>query len=121
MTSVPIGLIAGLILAPMILTCFVVAFIAHKYVEPIEERLPNCAFVKTTRDAFSAGGLLGKIMRGGVIAMVLMMPTLSARRGVIDAKEVQNLPSHYKKLLIVPVVILFVLFSSLIALRLFSV
>ncbi|MCP1418606.1 hypothetical protein J3D47_002849 [Pseudomonas laurylsulfativorans] len=117
MTSIPIGLIAGLILAPMILTCFAVAFIAHKYVDSIEERLPNCSFIKTTRDAFSAGGLVGKVMRGGVIAMVLMMPELSARRGVIDAKEVKNLPRHYKYLLITPAIILFVLFFSLIALR----
>ena len=117
MTSIPIGLIAGLILAPMILTCFAVAFIAHKYVDSIEERLPNCSFIKTTRDAFSAGGLVGKVMRGGVIAMVLMMPALSARRGVIDAKEVKNLPRHYKYLLITPAIILFVLFFSLIALR----
>ena len=117
MTSIPIGLIAGLILAPMILTCFAVAFIAHKYVDSIEARLPNCSFIKTTRDAFSAGGLIGKVMRGGVIALVLMMPGLSARRGVVDAKEVENLPRHYKNLLIIPVIILFVLFFSLIALR----
>ena len=121
MTSIPIGLIAGLILAPMILTCFAVAFIAHKYVDSIEERLPNCSFIKTTRDAFSAGGLVGKVMRGGVIAMVLMMPELSARRGVIDAKEVKNLPRHYKYLLITPAIILFVLFFSLIALRVSTV
>jgi hypothetical protein len=117
MTSIPIGLIAGLILVPMILTCFAVAFIAHKYVDAIEERLPNCSFVKITKDAFSAGGLVGKVMRGGAIAMVLMMPALSARRGVIDVKEVKNLPRHYKNLLIIPVIILFVLFFSLIALR----
>jgi hypothetical protein len=117
MTSIPIGLIAGLILVPMILTCFAVAFIAHKYVDAIEERLPNCSFVKTTKDAFSAGGLVGKVMRGGAIAMVLMMPALSARRGVIDASEVKGLPRHYKNLLIIPVIILFVLFLSLIALR----
>ncbi|CAI8826694.1 H(+)-exporting diphosphatase [Pseudomonas sp. IT-P258] len=117
MTSIPIGLIAGLILAPMILTCFAVAFIAHKYVDAIEELLPNCSFIKTTRNAFSAGGLVGKVMRGGAIAMVLMMPALSARRGVIDASEVKDLPRHYKNLLIIPVIILFVLFFSLIALR----
>jgi hypothetical protein len=46
-----------------------------------------------------------------------MMPGLSARRGVVDAKEVDNLPRHYKNLLIIPVIILFVLFFSLIALR----
>jgi hypothetical protein len=117
MTSIPMGLIAGMILAPMILTCFAIAFIAHKYVDTIEERLPNCSFIKTTRDTFSAGGLVGKVMRGGAIAMVLMMPALSARRGVIDAKEVENLPRHYKNLLLIPVIILFVLFFSLIALR----
>jgi hypothetical protein len=118
MTAVPIGLIAGLILAPMILTCIAIAFIAHKYVETVEECLPNCSYVITIKEVYSRAGLLGKIMRGGIIGALLLMPTLSARRGLVDAQEVKSLPKRYKKLFTVPLSIIGALFVLLVALRL---
>jgi hypothetical protein len=116
MTSIPIGLIGLFIMVPMILNLIATAIIAHKYVETIEEQLPNCSSVQTIREAWSGGGLLGKIMRGGVISIVLMVPKLSARRGVIDAKEVEKLPAFYKKILIIPTVVNFCLFTAMMAL-----
>ncbi|GFZ67342.1 hypothetical protein PSE10B_38640 [Pseudomonas amygdali pv. eriobotryae] len=117
MTNIPVGLIGILIMVPMILNLFATAIIAHKYVEIIEEQLPNCSSVQTIREAWSSGGLLGKVMRGGVISVVLMLPKLSARRGVIDASEVERLPARYKNLLIIPTTITFILFTAMMALR----
>ncbi|KPX04650.1 hypothetical protein [Pseudomonas savastanoi] len=117
MTNIPVGLIGILIMVPMILNLFATAIIAHKYVEIIEEQLPNCSSVQTIREAWSGGGLLGKVMRGGVISVVLMLPKLSARRGVIDASEVERLPARYKNLLIIPTTITFILFTAMMALR----
>ncbi|KEZ25156.1 MULTISPECIES: hypothetical protein [Pseudomonas] len=119
MTNIPIGLIGLFIMVPMILNLIATAVIAHKYVEIIEEQLPNCSSVQTIREAWSGGGLLGKVMRGGVISIVLMVPKLSAKRGVIDAKEVEKLPAFYKKLLIIPTVVNFSLFIAMMALRIF--
>ncbi|RMV86755.1 hypothetical protein [Pseudomonas amygdali] len=119
MTSIPIGLIGLFIMVPMILNVFASAIIAHNYVEIIEEQLPNCSSVQIIKEAWSSGGLLGKVMRGGVISVVLMVPKLSARRGVIDAKEVEKLPAFYKKLLIIPTVVNFSLFIAMMALRIF--
>lgn len=116
MTNIPIGLIGLFIMVPMILNLIVTAVIAHKYVEIIEEQLPNCSSVQTIREAWSGGGLLGKVMRGGVISIVLMVPKLSARRGVIDAKEVEKLPAFYKKILTIPTVVNFCLFTAMMAL-----
>ncbi|PIH92157.1 hypothetical protein CTI37_18895 [Pseudomonas syringae pv. actinidiae] len=116
MTNIPIGLIGLFIMVPMILNLIVTAVIANKYVEIIEEQLPNCSSVQTIREAWSGGGLLGKVMRGGVISIVLMVPKLSARRGVIDAKEVEKLPAFYKKILIIPTVVNFCLFTAMMAL-----
>ncbi|WP_024657052.1 hypothetical protein N027_22890 [Pseudomonas syringae USA007] len=116
MTNIPIGLIGLFIMVPMILNLIATAVIAHKYVEIIEEQLPNCSSVQTIREAWSGGGLLGKVMRGGVISIVLMVPKLSARRGVIDAKEVKKLPAFYKKILIIPTVVNFCLFTAMMAL-----
>ncbi|ARD13896.1 MULTISPECIES: hypothetical protein [Pseudomonas] len=117
MTNIPVGLIGILIMVPMILNLFATAIIAHKYVEIIEEQLPNCSSVQTIREAWSGGGLLGKVMRGGVISVVLMLPKLSARRGIIDASEVERLPARYKNLLIIPTTITFILFTAMMALR----
>lgn len=119
MTSIPIGLIGLFIMVPMILNLIATAAIAHKYVEIIEEQLPNCSSVQTIREAWSGGGLLGKVMRGGVISIVLMVPKLSAKRGVIDAKEVEKLPALYKKILIIPTVVNFFLFTAMMVLSIF--
>ncbi|RMS34633.1 hypothetical protein ALP68_200273 [Pseudomonas ficuserectae] len=73
MTSTMIGLLGGAILIPLFLTSIVIAVIAHKYVETIEAHLPNCSYIRTVREVYSGGGLLGKVMRGGVIALILMM------------------------------------------------
>ncbi len=116
MTNIPIGLIGLFIMVPMILNLIATDVIAHKYVEIIEEQLPNCSSVQTIREAWSGGGLLGKVMRGGVISIVLMVPKLSAKRGVIDAKEVEKLPAFYKKILIIPTVVNFCLFTTMMAL-----
>ncbi|AHG43161.1 hypothetical protein N018_24170 [Pseudomonas syringae CC1557] len=117
MTDTMIGLIGGAILIPLLLTSIVIAVIAHKHVETIEAYLPNCSYITTVKEAYSGGGLLGKIMRGGVIAMILMMPQLSARRGFVDAREIKNLPNHYKKLLVIPAITSAALFIALILLQ----
>ncbi|RMV69114.1 hypothetical protein ALP05_100478 [Pseudomonas caricapapayae] len=119
MINIPIDLVGLLIMVPMILNLFVNAFIAHKYVETIEQQLPNCSSVQTIREAWSGGGLLGKVIRGGVISVVLMVPKLSARRGVIDDKEVEKLPAFYKKSLIIPTVVNFCLLTAMMALSIF--
>ncbi|WP_122321152.1 hypothetical protein [Pseudomonas amygdali] len=120
MTSTMIGLLGGAILIPLFLTSIVIAVIAHKYVETIEAYLPNCSYIRTVREAYSGGGLLGKVMRGGVIALILMMPKLSARRGFVDEREIKNLPSHYKKLLVIPTVTSATLFIALALLKISS-
>ncbi|MFH7422860.1 hypothetical protein RA276_30320 [Pseudomonas syringae pv. tagetis] len=57
----------------------------------------NSSSVHTIRDAWSGGGLLGKLIRGGEISEVFMVPKQSARTGVIDDKEDEKLPAVYKK------------------------
>ncbi|KPW49995.1 hypothetical protein ALO82_200006 [Pseudomonas syringae pv. broussonetiae] len=99
MTSTMIGLLGGAILIPLFLTSIVIAVIAHKYVETIEAHLPNCSYIRTVREAYSGGGLLGKVMRGGVIALILMMPKLSARRGFVDEREIKTFQAITKNCL----------------------
>ncbi|MEE4745388.1 hypothetical protein V2K65_00440 [Pseudomonas alliivorans] len=117
MTDVPIGLVGIFIILPLIVNLIAIAVIAHKYVGAIEGYLPNCSAVSTIKEAWSGGGLLGKVIRGGMIAIVIMMPNISARRGVIDKDEVSRLPAFYKRVLVIPMVINFFLFAALMGLR----
>ncbi|WP_449106152.1 hypothetical protein [Pseudomonas mohnii] len=117
MTSIPIGLLGIFIMVPMIVNLIAIAIIAHNYVEIIEDRLPNCSSVVTIREAWSGGGLLGKVIRGGVIAIVMMMPTLCAKKGIVDIDEMRRLPARYKRLLIIPMLIGIFLFVAMMGLR----
>ncbi|NWC10603.1 hypothetical protein HX776_17515 [Pseudomonas agarici] len=117
MTSAQIGLSAGFVLVSIGVVLLAVILIAHKYVENIEDRLPNCSYIKDNKRVWSSAGLLGKVMRGGIIAMALIMPKMHVERGLVDAQELNNLPKRYKYLLIVPLVTCCVLLVFLIVLR----
>lgn len=117
MTSIETGLFAGLVLASMGLVLLAIILIAHKYVEAIEDCLPNCSYIKDNKRVWSNAGLLGKVMRGGIIAMVLFMPGMHARKGLIDVQEVNSLPKHYKYLLTVPFLTACILIILLLGLR----
>lgn len=60
MNEVEPGLIAILILAPMMLAMVVQCFIAHKYTEYYESLLTRCSFVTGNKITFQRAGLLGK-------------------------------------------------------------
>jgi hypothetical protein len=94
-----------------------VVVIAHKYVEAIENRLPHSPYISDIRRTWSNAGLLGKVMRSGIIAMIFLMPKMHAKRGLIDAQEVSALPQRYKYLLTVPLIACCVLFIALLTLR----
>lgn len=117
MTSDQIVLSGGFVLILMGVVMLFVIVIAHKYVEAIENRLPQSPYISDIRRTWSNAGLLGKVMRGGIIAMIFLMPRMHAKRGLIDAQEVSELPQRYKYLLTVPLVIGCVLFVVLLALR----
>ncbi|AHG38866.1 hypothetical protein N018_00835 [Pseudomonas syringae CC1557] len=118
MTSEQIGLSAGFVLALMGMVLFAVMLIAHKYIETIESNLPNCSYIKDNKRTWGNAGLLGKVMRGSIIAMILIMPSMHAKRGLIDAQEVSNLPKRYRYILTIPMITCCVLFVFLIALSL---
>lgn len=120
MNSFQIGLANGVVLLLLLLVCFSIAFIAHKYIDAIESRLTNCSYVSDTREVWGNAGLIGKVMRGGIIATVVMMPKIHAKRGLVDAGEVERLPGAYKKLLVMPIALGSLLILCLIALRIAS-
>ncbi|GFZ69533.1 MULTISPECIES: hypothetical protein [Pseudomonas syringae group] len=116
MTSAQIDLFSGFILMAIGLVLVVIMLIAHIYVEAIESRLSNCSYVEDNKRVWSNAGLLGKVMRGGIISMVLIMPKMHAKRGLIDVQELSRLPKRYRYLLMIPFIACCVLLVFLIAL-----
>lgn len=74
MTEVDPGLVALLIVVPMVLPIVVQCYVAHKYTERFESLLTNCSFVTGNKNVYQHAGLLGKVMRTGLISMVLAIP-----------------------------------------------
>ncbi|RMS75836.1 hypothetical protein ALP59_103110 [Pseudomonas savastanoi] len=116
MTSAQIDLFSGFILIAIGLVLVVIMLIAHMYVEAIESRLSNCSYIEDNRRVWSNAGLLGKVMRGGIISMVLIMPKMHAKRGLIDVQELSRLPQRYRYLLMIPFIACCVLLVFLIVL-----
>ncbi|WP_122341208.1 hypothetical protein [Pseudomonas caricapapayae] len=118
MTSAQIDLFSGFILIAIGLVLVAMMLIAHIYIETIESRLSNCSYIEDNKRVWSNAGLLGKVMRGGIISMVLIMPNMHAKRGLVDAQELSRLPKRYRYLLMMPFIVCCFLLVFLIALSL---
>lgn len=117
MTSIHPGLIGLLIMGPMIFSMLAIVYVAHYYVESFEAMMPNSRIVRDYRRVFSSPGLVGKLMRTGSISMILMMPKMYARRGLVDLDEVRGFPRRLKRVLVGLHLLLFVLLSALVGFR----
>lgn len=90
------------------------AYIAHRHTEHFESLLPNCMFVTDNKRTFRHWGLAGKVLRTGMISIVLAVPHIFMRRGGIDLGEVKRFPPREKRLLVSILTIHFILVLALI-------
>ncbi|WP_043302509.1 hypothetical protein [Pseudomonas sp. GM55] len=101
MSNIPLGLIALFILGPLTLVAIWLVYIVQAYTEKAEALLPNSHFVKVNKSAFFHMGIIGKVLRSGVLTMVLIMPALSVKRGIVDATDVEKFPNDLKRMLVI--------------------
>ncbi|MNJ43724.1 hypothetical protein D3C77_387450 [compost metagenome] len=101
MTQVPEGLIAGFILVPSFFICIWVGYVAHAYTEKAEAFLSNSSIVVGTRSIYSQAGLLGKVMRIGILTTALIFKKPSLKKGLLDLDEVKRFPKDLKRLLFI--------------------
>ncbi|WP_339502852.1 hypothetical protein [Pseudomonas silesiensis] len=76
-------------------------YMTHRFTEEAESFLPKSTFVEANRAAYSQAGFIGKGMRNGFLTLVLMIPGLCAKRGVVDIAEAKNFPKDLKRILFV--------------------
>lgn len=75
-------------------------YIAHRKIDYIEGFLLNCNAITGEKKLWLHAGLMGKFFRLTNISFILLTPKIYARKNLIDIKEINNLPSKIKTLLI---------------------
>lgn len=120
MIKIPLGLLAGVIGIPMILTVLWLMYVVFRYTEKAESLMPTSSFVEAHKNAYPQAGLAGKIFRNGFLTLVLLTPELCAKRGFANLEEVRRFPSSLKRRLIVSWGLCASFFIALIALWLYS-
>jgi len=109
--------ILGLVFAVLITATFVCMsitfYLSHRLTEKIESQLANCRLISDNKRIYAQFGFMGKVFRFGTISLVLVFPKAYARKGLVDTREIDQLPSHTKKPLGRLVILCLALFFSL--------
>jgi hypothetical protein len=87
-----LGIISGVIGIPMILIAICLIYVVNVYTEKSERMMPKSSFVKANIDNYSQAGIVGKVIRNGFLTMVLMMPDICHKRGIVNLAEVRDFP-----------------------------
>ncbi|MHC8315644.1 hypothetical protein [Pseudomonas sp. LB3P31] len=96
-------IIAGtFIISGQLLTVIWIFMSAHRLTDLAESYLNKSKFVSSNRIVFESLGLMGKVVRSGSIAMMFLAPKLFEKRGMIDARELSNMPTSLRNKLIMP-------------------
>ena len=92
-------------------------YLAHRLTEKLESQLTNCKLISDNEKTYAGLGLIGKVFRFGTISLMLAFPKAYARKGLVDIREVNQVPSHTKKSLSRLVIICLALFFALLLFR----
>lgn len=115
MSELPLGLVAGVIGIAMIIIDIWLMYVISVYTDKAEALLPNSTFVEANRSAYSQAGLMGKVMRNGLLTAVLMMPVLCSKRGLCDISDARTFPKKLKWLLFYSWGAGFLIFTALVS------
>ncbi|MNG17780.1 hypothetical protein [Pseudomonas silesiensis] len=99
LTLAVVGLVVMVCLFFAICWIFISAYL---FTELIESHLSRSKFVANNREGLSGLGLLGKVVKNCSIALMFLIPKFCERRGLIEKNELENLPVHLKRKLLVP-------------------
>jgi hypothetical protein len=118
MNVVEPGIIALFILGPLLIVDCWVIYIACVCTERMESYLPNSEFIRANRNTFSSAGVVGKLVRNGVLVIIVVFPAVFARKGLCDFTEIKAFPLKEKILLLTSWGAMFCLMSALVVFHL---
>ena len=79
---------------------FTLIYLAHRYVEYFEALLPGSALVDVNKKNFVHAGLLGKMVRVCLIALMLSVPNFCVRRNFLKMEEGDRFPIGFRRVLV---------------------
>jgi len=92
-------------------------YLTHRLTEKLEAQLTNCKLINDNKKTYDKLGFIGKVFRFGTISLITVNPKSYARKGLVDIREIDQLPNHTKKLLSRLVITCLALFFALLAFR----
>ncbi|RMU26494.1 hypothetical protein ALP32_02402 [Pseudomonas avellanae] len=113
-------IVAPCLMISMLMTVFFSFYVAARYTEKLESLFPNSRFLEDNKATFSGAGFLGKIMRCGFMAFILMLPKPSIKRGTADARDIRQFPIKLKWILLTPWIAQLTLCTALILFKLWT-
>jgi hypothetical protein len=99
------GLVAMLIMGLGIFNLLVMARIAYKVEDEVDEHLSRCSILSRSRLGFGGWEWTGDVQKLGLVAYILMFPKPLLKHGLVDAEQVAAFPKKLKKLIVVPVLL----------------
>lgn len=112
-----LGVVFAILITAIFVSMSITLYLSHRLTEHIESMLPNCKLISENRKTYAGLGFTGKVFRFGTISLMLTFPKAYARKGLIDIREVNQLPNHTRKSLIRLVIVCLALFLALLLFR----
>ncbi|MFQ6574650.1 hypothetical protein [Pseudomonas sp. UM16] len=113
MTQIPLGLIGLFIGVPLLLIEIWLVFMINIYTEKAESHLPTSQFVANNISMWSHAGFIGKTMRNGYLTLVLAMPDICSRRGILEIAEARQFPRQLKLILFISWGLAYIFFAAM--------
>ncbi|WP_422422813.1 hypothetical protein [Pseudomonas sp. GZD-222] len=101
MPHISLGLTTLLIGIPMIALEIWLTYMIITYTDKAESYLPTSKFVGNNISMWSHAGFIGKTMRNGYLTLVLAMPEICSRRGILEITEARQFPRRLKFILLI--------------------
>ncbi len=120
MASIEPGLIALIIMIPLLLDLAAIVVVTCCVRDKIDVLLSDCSVVVDHKLTFGGLGIMGDIVRVGVVGTIFMFPKLYLRRGFINLSQVAAFPKKLRYLIVIPWVVAVVVAMALMLFRLWG-
>ncbi|MFP3518600.1 hypothetical protein SB766_20680 [Pseudomonas sp. SIMBA_077] len=74
-------------------------YLSHRYMDAIKEALKNSRYIYIWGDSLGKRGLIWSLLEMAKITGMIMMPKAYIKLGDLDPVDLENFPSHLKRLL----------------------
>ncbi|MFT0520892.1 hypothetical protein [Pseudomonas faucium] len=100
MTDFELNMMSVCFLLVGMLALLVLLLMANHYLDRIEEMLSKSSFVAGNKALYSRAGIIGRLMRVCTISILLSIPQLFVRRGLVDVAQLKEFPVLIRRILV---------------------